>query len=71
MLLAIALLTPLAANAQEIQSKGVPSGFVLRISLIDFFMIQRGLMQLPDEHAKQTLESVRQQLLDQIKTRKP
>jgi hypothetical protein len=42
-----------AASAEN----GAPSGFVIRISPIDFFMIQRGLMMLPDE-----LASVRTQM---------
>jgi hypothetical protein len=59
----------LALTATTHSENGVPSsGFTLKIGLIDFFMIQRGLMLLPDEHAKETLGSVRQQILAQTKT---
>ena len=42
------------------------SGFTIKISLIDFFMIQRGLMLLPDDHAKETLAKVRAQMSQSI-----
>lgn len=49
------------------QNAPVRSGFTITISLVDFFMIQRALMLLPDEHAKETLASVRKQVSDQTK----
>jgi hypothetical protein len=65
--LVVALLMPLAASGQNAQPKGAPGGFAIHISLIDFFMIQRGLMSLPDEHAKDTLASIRNQISEQTK----
>jgi hypothetical protein len=43
-------------------SEGQAGGFTLKITLTDFFMIQRGLMMLPDDHAKETLASIRAQI---------
>jgi hypothetical protein len=43
------------------------AGFTLKVSLMDFMMIQRGLMLLPDEHAQETLASVREQIQKQAK----
>jgi hypothetical protein len=45
-----------------IHSEGQAGGFALKITLTDFFMIQRGLMMLPDDHAKETLASIRAQI---------
>ena len=62
----------LPTNSQSSQGsqKGAPGGFVLRISLIDFFMIQRGLMLLPDEHARETLASIRAQMQEAVAPKK-
>lgn len=48
--------------------KGVPSsGFTVTLSLIDVMMINKALMLLPDDHAMETLASVRKQILEQTK----
>ena len=68
--IAIAIVFYSLATAQETPPlpQGV-GGFTIKIGLIDFFMIQRGLMQLPDDHAKETLASIRAQITAQ--TAKP
>lgn len=42
-----------------------PAGFSVRLPLLDFFIIQRALMTLPDEKAALVLERLRQQIVVQ------
>ncbi len=65
-LMALVAATILAVTAVT-HSEGQTDGFTLKITLTDFFMIQRGLMMLPDDHAKETLASIRTQIKAQKK----
>lgn len=42
-------------------------GFVVRLTLTDFMIIQRALMTMPDEKAPAVLERLRKQLSDTVK----
>jgi hypothetical protein len=62
--MALALAITLALMA-AIRSEEV--GFTLKVDVIDVMMINRALMLLPDDHARQTLAKVRRQLVEQVK----
>ena len=58
-----------AATGALAQEKGAPTnaGFTLRVSTMDILMINKALMLLPDDHAKETLDSIRSQITSQVK----
>ena len=63
--MALALAITLALMA-AIRSEEV--GFTLKVDVIDVMMINRALMLLPDNRARQTLAKVRRQLVEQVKS---
>jgi hypothetical protein len=46
-----------------------PAGFAISMSLLDFLVIQRALMTMPDERAAPVLERLRAQLPEQRRLR--
>jgi len=48
------------------KGSGHAGGFNVGLSLIDIMMINRALMLLPDDHARETLKSVRAQVSAQV-----
>lgn len=44
---------------------GAADGFRVRLPLLDFMIVQRCLMQMPEERAPAVLDGLRQQVLDQ------
>ena len=61
-LLALTALTTRAQAPREAQP-----GFTLHLSLVDFMIVQRALMALPDEKAPGVLDDLRKQVLAQTK----
>lgn len=61
----LALTGAIHSDAAIIPESG--PGFTLKVSLVDFMMIQRGLMSLPDDHAREALDKIRAQIAAQVK----
>jgi hypothetical protein len=58
----------LTALPTSSRSLDLPSaGFTVKISLADYFIVQRALMTVQDERAAPVLEKLHRQMLEQIK----
>lgn len=62
----ISVLTAPTTRANDIPAEMQP-GFTIRLTLVDFMIVQRALMTMPDEKAPGVLDRIRAQVLKQVR----